>query len=675
MIWFDLNDLRSILVIIGCLFINISLVYYPYFSIFKDRQKYLPYFIVTAISVYIILGYIFYCFRSLNVYPLTYVVSFALLNIFLLIRNRHNLHLNFKLTIPQIIVFLSLLSIFVYYFFYDALHFITPDNYYDVHNHISFFDSIKTYGQINMPFYAPGFHIIFYSAYLIIGGSNLYRFLGPILGLLIILNLYFVSSIYYTKKSSRILSILLVLFPFFKLLSLQYTMMWPTTTSYLFLPVLIGLLFFNQINSKKQVWLYSICLLSFSLTLPYVLLQYIPVTITVCLLSAIFFRKIKPFFKPKYFLIISLITTFAVTIPAIHVFLQTQIISKVGKFPGIQILKKENDKLIVSNVYQETTVVNLSPTVIPTLSPIPTPLPTITTIPTLAPTIIPTVIPTPIPTIILTPTPPKIFINPKITNNYLLPLIATIKSALTTKTIVPFSPSSLKTYLYLLISLILTIFSIFTKNHKLFILSAFSFLFGLISQFGFFELTQYRGRTGPYIVFLSMITAVYLYDKIKLNHWIFTSIIFLLTLITIFKNKPLIFNREGICPEIFEQVYLIVKKFPNKPFNLIYKYSQVSILSSNIIPYYIDIQDLETSKSRDTFLILQQNYCDQSPKELLEANGHDPTYQYYLKTKADDLQLTQKMTQDIKQSPEFSQFSLYWQNQNISIYFRPKQTN
>lgn len=664
MIWFNSNDLHSILVIVSCLFVNIALPYYPYILFFKKDKKYLPYFIVTSISIYILFGYLFYCFRSLNIYPITYLVFFVSLNIFLFVKNKHYLHLNFKPIINRsvlfkILVFLSLFFIFVYYFFYDALHFITPDNYYDVYNHMLFFDTIKSDGQIFMSYYAPGFHIFFYSAYLILGGPNIYRFMGPILGLVIITNLYFISSVYFTKKSSRILLLLLTLFPFFKLLSIQYITTWPTTTSYLFLPVLIALLFFDKLGNKKQLFLYALILTSFSLTLPYALLQYVPTTITVCLLSAFLFYKFKSL-NSKYFLIISIVTASAIAIPALHVFLQTQVISKNGLFPPIQILKKENNKLIVSDVYQNTASTSNS-----------------------------TVLPTPITTTIVTPISKSVvlsthiskttknkFFNPAIVNNYLLPFVRTIESALVSKTMVPLSKYSIKSYLYILISFFLAVFSIFTKRHKLFVISAFSFLFGLITQFGFLELTQYRGRTGPYIVFLSAITVVYFYDQIKFYQSVFASVVFLLTLIMVVKDKPLSFNREGVCPEIFEQVYLITKKFPNQPLNFIFRYPQISILSPNISAYGFGVESLKKSvNEKDTYLILQQNYCEQSPKEFSEANSHDPTYQYYIETKKDGLIKNKKITEDIKQSPEFSQFSLYWKDQNISVYYRPKQTN
>lgn len=645
MIWFNSSDLWSIIIIILSLSLNIAITYPCFLYVFKKPNKFLPFFITTSVSVYIILGYLFYCFRSLNIYPIIYLVFFVFLNLYLLIKNKHHFHLNFRPKINQLLlvkgfVFLFLLSIISYYFFYDALRNITPDNYYDIHNHMRFFDTIKSDGQITMSYYAPGFHILFYPAYLILKGPNLYRFLGPVLGLLIILNLYLVSPAYFSKKSSRILFLILPLFPFFKLLSIQFVTLWPTTTSYLFLPTLIILLLSsNKLNSKKQLLLYTISLTSFSLTLPYALLQYVPVTVVVCLLSALFFRKTKSFHQLKYFLTISILTISATFIPVLHVFLQTQVVSKNGFFPEIQILKKENDKLIVSNVYQDTpSVKTISTTPISQLS--------------------------------------NNIISSKIAKNYFLPLIATIKSALVPKVTVPFSKYSLKSYLYILISLFLAIFSIITKHHKLFILSGTSFLFGLITQFGFLELTQYRGRTGPYMVFLSLITAVYCYDQIKFCQPLLTSTVFLLILGIILKNKPLTFNREGLCPEIFEQFYLIAKKYPNQPLNIISRYSQISLLSPNITSYSLTEKDITSySKKADSFLLLQENYCEQAPLAFLQANSHDPTYQYYLINKQNNLDLAVKITETIRQSPEFQNFKLYWKNQNISIYHRPKQTN
>lgn len=636
MIYFDLENFFSILKISLILFSAAFAFFFPLAAFFGDHQKALRYSIPLSISIQIIFSYFFYSFGHLKLYPPIYLALVVILNVFSILKLKKlsqipKLKLNKKL-LPIGFLGIILLLPIIYTRFYDAATNIAPGAI-DTYNHFQYlFSDLPTLGYLNYVLYPPGFHLFLYPLSIFINGFEIYRFAGPILGILTLLSIYLLFKDTFRNKFSKYLLLLLFVFPVFNQFILQTISFFPTALTFIFFPFLIYLLTKPKELSKKLSIIFCLLLITaLSLTVPYFYAQLIPTLIFIILIIFIFIKM----FGKSYLIYVSRL--FAITFLGLfiafgHVYLQTKILGRGGTFPITEYVYNENSQVVVMDEYQliNLRLANFFRGV---------------HLPDLA---------------------QNYFVN-----NYLSPMLTSGQSILVMKNIRPLNNFlSIGAYFWTLVSVMICYLAIKQKNKILFIIATFSTVFGIIVITGMFEMSNYLGRSGWYLMFLALMGTVYLFDKFvseKFSKPFF--LIFIVLYIAAFFMPPT-FSRTYIT-ELFTFAYEVKKSFANQSVTFISAENRLIMISDNFKVFSRSEQSLEKGcSSNKCFLILESKFfeIDPTPSQQVSTVDKDSPEKFQkqqiLLKNAQESEITK-----IKASSIFSDsYQKYWENENITVY-------
>lgn len=637
-IFFDLQNLYSILIISIYFFLISFSLYLPLLACTRNKNDSLKFAIPVSLSFMIIFGYFFYSIRTISLFPTTYYCTIIFVNAisFLKIKKEKIPFLTENFSFKKLFFLLILLIPITYTRFYDSLNTSAPGNP-DTYAHIEYLNILKSFSVLGMSYYAPGFHIVLYPLSLFLTNSELYRFLGPVLGLVVFLSIYLLFRNSFEKKYSRILLILLFCLPIFNLLILQTISFWPSSLSFIFFTSFIYLFFTHKkISKRKNLLLFLLFSITLSITLPYLYTQLIPAIILLLLLS-LFIGKTKENYDntyTRYILSLFTISIIGLFVAFGHVFLQTQIISKDDKFPEITKTSEENGALIIKS-NRET-----SPEMTHLIKRYP-PLESIT--------------------------------NNTFFKNNVLPIYMTGRDLLEPKGLRSATNIlSSKTYVWILISILGIFYAIRKKDKILLTIFSFSIVFGLSAQTGIMELSTYRGRVGWYVLLLSLFGIVFIFDKFyqnkyeKIIKYIIIPILFFYSL-----TNPPVFQRIS-CNDDSDLTYALAKKNTNEIITIISTQPQLSIISDNVKIIPLDIASLKmvaiNPTSSTNFIILRNNFCSSLPENFEKALSTDESYKNAQKQKMEWQQAEIKTNENLKSSELFSSYSKIFENKNISVY-------
>lgn len=611
-------------------FVTCFALYFPVLALTKNSKITLKYVIPLSISIEIIFGYVFYVFGKATLFPFWYIIFVAILNMWGLFKVEKHVLKPF----PSLSFFawIALLVPVLYTRFYYAFKNLAPGNP-DTYYHIHFLNTIKSTGFIDQTFYAPGFHLISLPMTFLLSDSFLYRFMGPVLGIFILLGIYLLLRDRLKNQISQYLLILLFCVPVISTsLTLQMIGFWPSGLSFLYFISFLSLLFKkDDFSQKNHLILYSIFLVALSLTVPFLYVQYIPILTIFSIV--IWLLKVDQKYK-SYLLKFYLLTLVGFIVAIGHVYLMTQVVHKNGSFPEIQFTVLENDQLVTKSNYNSSKLIDAnSKTRWKILN--------------------------------------QIIENGFVKNN-IIPIINTGQDVFRPKGIVPFSKSSVKTYGWIFVSLLVCIYSFYKKNIVWSSIFLFTALYGFANITGIFELGSYRGRSGWYFLILAIFGLSLLFDHLferyNLERKIYVIQWFLLILFALSFASPPSYN-SYYCIDIFPTVSKIVQDNPGKDFAFYTDDYQVDLLSKKIKTIALkDFPDKKLPTGTLVFAIFEKNYCDNVSDGLKTSLANDIGFKANESAKTKEHIAQQRQIDNIKNSQDFAAFTSYIEKSNYSVY-------
>lgn len=631
MLYFDLFNLLSVIKIIIILFLSAFAFFLPLSVIISNYRIALKYTIPTSIAIQIIFGYIYYIARIIDLYPLCYIIMVIFFNILAIYKLK--LFQNFpkikftKGTLINVILGILLILPVVYTRFYDTSTNIAPGTI-DTFAHYKYLFDLKTTGVLSYSLYPAGFHIFIYPLTLFIPLSEIYRFTGSILGLLVALSMYLLYQNSFNNKLSKYLLVLLFTIPFFNQLVLQTIGFFPTILTFIFFPFLIY--FISQpkdLTKHLLLSLYLIVIIALSLTVPYFYIQYLPALFIILIVAFIFKKSFTKLFL-FYFSRLLAITFLGIIIALINFYLQAELFKQDTGFPLMPTRSNETITISDYKINNEKLVFFFN----------------------------------------------KIHLYNLTQNDfvvdYMSPVLTVGKSVLVLKNS-NFLNSflSIGGYSWLLLSVFLCSIAIKQKNTILLTIIVFSAVFSIIFATGIFEMANYSGRSGWYFSFLALFGTVFLVDILYKDNYhkqflVFLSIIYICSFLF-----PPVFYRA-----YFKETFIIGNKikrqFPNKNISFITNQYGLIMLSDDFTVQPITASSIDNSCQSDAcFLIIEKRSFNSDiilSQEIALTDNN--ALENFCKQREMVNTTTKELSTSVITSLQLSCYSKYWENENITVY-------
>lgn len=611
------NVLNSLAVLLLVFFSSFALAL-PLLAIVKEKNIAIRYAIPFSISVEIITGYVFYCTNTVRYFPLVYLIIVVASNLVALWKLWPIRFLKPKIKLSTLFLWLVLCAAIVYTRYYDAFSFVSPGSN-DTFYHIGFVRDLSERGYLSNGFYAPGFHLFMMPISKLIPSSVLYRFAGPAVGLATAFALILLIKDYLKSKYVLVLFAGLLSSPIYNQLTLQTTGFFSTTLTFIFFASFIFLVKEIAQNTKISLMLLAIFSLSLALTVPYLFITLIPAYI----FALIVFTVIKSVFTkkyPRYLLIINLVLVGGFIASFGHVFIQSNILERYYGFPNVQITP---DKKVLET---ETDTQRISSEELTDDFELPE------------------------------------FVS---TSPYLKPIIGSAIDALKIKNIrLANSVLGLGSYLWITFSFFLLVFAIRKKNASLLIVASCSIIFGLATQTGVLEISTYRGRSGWYLLLLSLIGTVMFLDGLKtkkISKWLL--IAGLILAISGFVYPPTYYR--PYYEDEFKIIKSISKKYSDRIILVVAKEKFLRLVAPNIETLELNPDNLGRE---NTMVIIEKKIFKPHPVFSQIAVSTDKDFsQYNKRFERQSLKLEETNKQIIENS-NFSKFSKTYEDNNFEIY-------
>lgn len=629
---FTFVDFISIVEIASILFASGFALLLPLYAYLKNSKLALKVSIPLSFSVEILIGYIFYSLGQIRIFPITYLVLILAINIALTIKldllkniRKIKFKFNWKTAVPAILIIASVL----FSRFYDAILNSGPGAL-DAAAHAQYVLDLDLYGRLSCTYYSPGFHILIYPLSKVIEMANVYRFAGPVLGIVTTLFLYLLFKDFFKNKISSYFLILALGLPVLNILTLQTISFFPTALTFIFVPMLLYVLIKPQeLSIKNSLVFYIISIVSLALTVPYLLVQFIPAIVFLCIIALIAIRKL----HREYFALLSkmlIISLLGFVLAFGHVYLQSAISKKNNtySFPQIAITHAEDSGLAIStNLDEESNFLAKHQTL------------------------------------------SQIASKSTLVKNYLIPMVITGRDTIAAKGLRPINSAlGIGAYIWIVISLLMIYFGIKKKDRTLLVFGSFILVFAVATQTGVLEMSTYRGRAGWYLLLFVAVSSVYFLDLIIKKIPPSISYILLLILLIISFLKPPVFYRPYYS-EYFSKAKEIAHRFPNQRILFVTDVWRVTVVSKNF-----DFEPLEISSLGDycsfdqCFLIMENKFFELDPILSQKLAYVDRDLESFKANQAESQRDQKSRNEEIKSSVLFGHYGIYWQDENISIY-------
>jgi hypothetical protein len=614
------------------LFVSGFALLLPLHAYFKNLKLALKLCIPISLAIEILIGYIFYITEQIKIFPITYLILILLINLILayrakLFRQIKNIRFtfNWKKSLPAFLVIISV----IFSRFYDALYNIAPGAI-DAAAHAQYVLDIDLYGRLSCTYYAPGFHILIYPLSKMIEMANVYRFAGPVMGIIMLLSLFLLFKDFFKNKLSLYFLVLAFGLPVFNILTAQTISFFPTALTFVFLPMLVYILIKpTELPPRKILIFYIITVAALALSVPYLLVQFIPSIILLNFIALVAVKTLGkkylvPLSKMSAILILGFILAFG------HVYLQSQIskANNTHSFPQIIIAEDQDSGIIGSSNLDKTSSFLSRHKWLPE----------------------------------------KIREN-TIVKSYLVPMIMTGSDVMKVKGVRPLgSAVSIFAYLWIIISIAMVYFGIRKKNMVLLVLGTLVLVFGISTQTGILEMSTYQGRSGWYLLLFVLISSIYLLDMvIKKIPRVVLYVLLGLMFIASFISPPRFYR--GYFTEYFTQAKAITHRFPNQRILFVSDWWRVSVVSKNSTYEPFEPNSVTNICDFDQcFVVFSNKFFEIDPILSQATLSSANSLETFKNQQVAQKQAHDQAVKDVKNSNYFSSYRLYWENENISIY-------
>ncbi|MCX6809789.1 MAG: hypothetical protein NTZ65_03535 [Candidatus Berkelbacteria bacterium] len=608
------NILIAISILLLVLLSSFAL-YLPLCALTKDKLIGLRYAIPFSISVEIIIGYIFYCTSAVKYFPISYLIIVILANIWGYYRLRPIVIRKPKIDLLKTLSLIVILAAILYTRYFDSFKFVGPGGN-DTYSHLLFVKNLLETGYLSNGYYAPGFHLFLMPIAKIIPSYYLYRFTGPAIGIISVIAIVLLIKDYLKNRSLLILLLALLASPIYNQLTLQTISFFSSSLTFIYFASFIFLLSDKSGEQRKipQYLFFIFCGIALAVTVPYLFVTLIPAFLTVFIIVLIF----KSSFEKKYSryllqLILILFIGFAFSFG--HLFIQSNILKHYAGFPGIPVATEDNGETTLTSNNEVANQYHL----------------------------------------------PN-FIS---ANSFLKPMFGTGIDLIKIKKLRPInSVLGLGAYLWIAFSIYLLVYAIRKKNSALVVVATFSIIFGVHTQTGLFEMSYYRGRSGWYLLLLSILGIVLFLDQVyssKLSRWFLAACVAIS--ITGFFLPP-VFYRSYYDDE-FKIASQIVKQFPDTAILLVATNSQLKIVASNISTLDLDPANLGNTNA---FLIIDKKMLIPNPVLSQSAISTDSNLDEFNGRYEDKEKKIENINAQIESSEDFKKYKKYYENGDFIVF-------
>ncbi|EKD75933.1 MAG: hypothetical protein ACD_43C00272G0003 [uncultured bacterium] len=657
-----MNELADSLLVLVMLLASGFAWFLPLAWWLRDSRLAFKLSIPISLAVEVLVGYVFYCLGTIMWFPLWYGIVILLLNIYITVRvplRQFTFSTWLKtITWKKLVIAFSVASVVLYVLYYDAWSTIAPGNN-DTLNHFSLMQDLPQLGYLSSTYYAPGFHIIVLPLFNIVSDISLYRFVGPAFGVLTIIAIYAMLTDFIKQYVLRVLLVVVCLSPVFHQLTLQFISFFSSSLTFIYLVFFFYIITTPaQITHRLRLILIMIAGVGLSLTVPYFYVQLFPIIVLATILAFCY----KKYFDKNWWhflFMVSLGVVIFLMVAMGHVFLQTKLLHPgTGGFPEIPIANvASDDTIIITSTYNNSVASVDTTNTLPTDS---TPTQSMSVEPSLYHTI----------------ESNSFFIE------NVLPLFNTLEELVRVKNMRSFdNVLAIGAYIWLILAVGLLVWAIITSNKTVFVLSIASIVYGVATQTGILELGYYRGRCGWYLMSLSWITSVVvvsrLYPKQKLWDRLAAVGCIVMALWAIW--RPPVFYRPYYS-QMLDQAAQINSDFVGqrnwfagnwfdgiqRGLGVVFPDNQHSLLS---------VDALRTvDKTYNRFIFIEKKYFPIDPVLSQRALSNDAHYSQFYSQQDSLKEQYMETVRAVQSSEEFKDYSLYWEDQNVAIYFSPAQS-
>ncbi|MFA5995933.1 MAG: hypothetical protein WCW27_01560 [Patescibacteria group bacterium] len=646
------SDILSIIIILLVLFSSGFALFLPLWWWLKNYRAALQFVIPISLAIEILFGYVFYCFRIVHWFPLAYIGVVAVINIIIGIVLRHKI-IQFwqqlsKLHWLTLLVGLGVIGVLVYTRFYDALTVVAPGAV-DTYNHTIFLNDLNKLGYLHQIFYAPGFHLVLYPLLKILPTVILYRFVGPVLGLLIIASLYLFIRDIFKHTVTKYVTIILLILPVFNQLTLVTISFFSSCLTFIFFTAFIFLLAQpKQLSYWKTIILGVILTLALAIIVPYLYVQYVS-AVGLCFLVAVVAKKYFGWKYVRFLLVFVLLGGLGLAASFGHVYLQNKINkNQTAGFPEIPVVVRQKNKTVTQNNKTKVPPATKTGKVVTSQE---------------------------YPWWSVSKDAWQARYNKLSASDFwqknIMPMLVTGQDLLQAKNVRSFSGMlAIGSYLWIILACVITGYATKKKNKLMVIIGVFSVLFGVATQTGILEMSIYRGRSGWYLMWLAVLGAAYLFDIIYHKRLNILIVIFGILACLAGVLYPPVFYRNYFADQ-FTVAAMIKQEYPNKQIIFISNQKELLILSPDFILAPFNIDSLEKQNgdfTNEIILILPKKFYNLDPVLSAQALSTDTGYVNFAIEQAMNEKNQTQLVAEIKAHPKFSHYKLYWESDDIAAY-------
>lgn len=587
-------------------------MYLPFRALIKDKAISLRYAIPFSLSVEILFGYIYYCTSTMSYFPICYLVFALFLNILAYVKLKPIILTKISVNIGILLVLIISVLALLYTRYFDSFSFVGPGGN-DTYAHLVFVKDLINPGFLRNGFYAPGFHIILMPIAKLIPFSDLYRFTGPAIGIVTLISFVLLFRDYLKNKILLLFLLALLALPVYNQFTLQTIGFFPSSLTFMYFVSFIFLLS-DKDNEKRRanLFIFSIFTFALALTVPYLFVTILPAFLIIFFIVLIFRNKFNKKY-PFYLFLINLILILGIFVSFGHVFLQSSILKRFSgiNLPTIEVTITEDVKITDKLANKEYS--------------------------------------------------PKVIAN----NSLLNSIVGTGYDILRVKNIRPVnSILGIGAYLWMGFSFFLIVYGLRKKNSILLIVAVLGVFFGLCTQTGMFEMNNYLGRSGWYLLMLSIFGSVLFFDQIyskKMTNWLLA--VCLILLITSFFFPPQYYR--PYYDEEFKTISQIAKQHPNDSITLITNNKQLAIVAENITAQHFLPDFL---RNDNPVLIIENKFLRPDPVLSQRVTSTDKEFIEFNKAFEIEKENLKYNIERIKSNKDFKSYRKYFENDDFAVY-------
>lgn len=571
----QLENIISIF-IIAVYFFGVSFAWLlPLYLWLKKSVLAVQFVVPVSLSLQILFQYIFYTFEVPNYSIIPYLVIVLFVNVWSIKRIGMNRLKSKAVTFltfvswKNVAISLFFLTLVLFSRFYDSFSTLAPGNN-DTYNHIVFLKNVRDMGYISVTYYAPGFHLLVLPLTYVLPYSELYRFVGPVIGVLTALTIFSLVKPALRNRYSKYVLLALLCFPIFNQFILQTIGFFSSSLTFIYMTAFLMLLGFS--NNRTLPHRYGMTLLltiALAVTVPYFFVQY-SVALLILLITTFVIRKL---FTKTFVIrlaVMCMISLLGIAVGYVHVLLQTSVHSS-SYFPTL------NETTTIIQNDRNSSIFFLE----------------------------------------------YIFEIPFVSTS-VVPLLSAGIDVVKVKAVrSPDNILALGAYGWIAISAALAVYAGLSKKRSLLVLSTLSLVYGVITQTGMVEMTTYKGRSGWYLLLLGVLGSTFYFDRIavRVSKRYSALLVSLLTL-SVLLTPPVHYR-----PYHEEQFSIVDEYIEKHEPNVVYAFlPELSLLADNVKVVTLSEEVIAEELVSDSIVVLDKVIPEIDPVLSQQASVMDKEY-------------------------------------------------